>query len=129
MKRILLVALAAAAVLGGASAHAASTVSARLTDFEIRATPSSAEHGRITFNVRNAAQIDHELIVIKTNRRANALPLRNGRASERGARGEVELEGGEARRLTLNLRAGHYVLICNIGRHYQAGMRRDFTVR
>ncbi len=129
MKRILLAALAAAAVLGAASAHAASTVSARLTDFKIRATPSSTQDGRVTFNVRNAAQIDHELVVIRTNRRASALPLRNGRASERGKRGEVQLGGGESRRLTVTLPAGHYALICNIGQHYQAGMRQDFTVR
>jgi uncharacterized cupredoxin-like copper-binding protein len=111
------------------TADAASTVSARLSDFKIRATPSSTESGRVTFSVRNTADIEHELIVIKTRRRANDLPMRNGRASERGARGEVELDGGERKRLTLNLSAGHYALICNIGQHYSAGMRTNFTVR
>ena len=41
----------------------------------------------------------------------------------------MEVDGGERKRLTLNLSAGHYALICNIGQHYAAGMRRDFTVR
>ena len=121
--------LALAVVLRSTTADAASSVSVRLSDFKVRATPSSTEHGRVTFNVRNTAGMEHELIVIKTRRRAADLPLRNGRASERGSKGDVEVEGGERERLTLNLRAGHYVLICNIGQHYQAGMRTNFTVR
>jgi uncharacterized cupredoxin-like copper-binding protein len=136
-RRILLVAAlfglaslaALAVVVGSTRAGSSDRVSARLTDFRITASPSSADAGRVTFSVRNAAQIEHELVVIRTSRRANDLPLRNGRASERGSKGEVELDGGERKRLTLNLGAGHYVLICNIGQHYRAGMRRDFTVR
>jgi uncharacterized cupredoxin-like copper-binding protein len=127
--RIVLAALTIAAVLGVASAHAASSVSTRLSDFKVRATPSSTEHGRVTFNVRNTGAVDHELIVIKTSRQANALPLRNGRASTRGEKGQVDVDAGETGRLRLNLTAGHYVLICNIGGHYQAGMRANFTVR
>jgi uncharacterized cupredoxin-like copper-binding protein len=116
-------------VVGSTSAGSSDRVSARLSDFRITATPSSADAGRVTFTVRNVAAIDHELVVIRTSRRANDLPLRNGRASERGSRGEVQLDGGERKRLTVNLTAGHYVLICNLGQHYRAGMRRDFTVR
>jgi uncharacterized cupredoxin-like copper-binding protein len=111
------------------TADAASTVNVRLSDFKVRATPSSTEHGRVTFSVRNAADMEHELIVIKTSRRASSLPMRSGKASTRGSRGEVEVDGGERKRLTLNLSAGHYVLICNIGRHYAGGMRTNFTVR
>ena len=111
------------------TADAASSVSVRLSDFKVRATPSSTESGRVTFNVRNVAGIEHELMVIKTRRRANDLPLSNGRASERGERGDVDVDGGDRERLTLNLSAGHYALICNIGRHYQAGMRANFNVR
>ena len=123
-------ALALIVILRSAStADAASTVNVRLSDFKVRPTPSSTEHGRVTFSVRNTAEMEHELIVIKTRRRANDLPMRNGKASTRGARGEVEVDGGERKRLTLNLTAGHYVLICNIGQHYSAGMRSNFTVR
>jgi uncharacterized cupredoxin-like copper-binding protein len=137
-RRILLFLLIAAAATALAlvvilrstsTADAASSVGVRLSDFKVRATPSSTGHGRVTFRVRNAADMEHELIVIKTNRRADALPMRNGKASDGGAKGEVEVDGGESKRLTLNLSAGHYVLICNIGQHYQAGMRTNFTVR
>ena len=110
-------------------ADAASTVNVRLSEFKVKASPSSTAHGRVTFAVRNTGDMEHELVVIKTNRRANDLPLRNGRASEAGSKGEVEMDGGASKRLTLNLSAGHYALICNIGQHYKAGMRTDFTVR
>jgi uncharacterized cupredoxin-like copper-binding protein len=111
------------------TADAATSVSARLSNFKISA-PSSAEHGRVTFRVRNSADIEHEMVVIRTDRRASALPTSSsGKASERGSKGEVEVDGGESKRLTLTLPAGHYVLICNIGGHYRAGMRANFTVR
>ena len=111
------------------TADAASTVNVKLSDFKVQAAPSSAAHGRVTFVVKNAASMEHELVVIKTSHRANALPLKNGRASEAGSKGETEVAGGKTKRLTLNLAAGHYALICNIGQHYKAGMRTDFTVR
>lgn len=136
-RRILLVAAlcalasvaALAVIVRSTQAGSSDRVSARLSDFRISASPSRADAGRVTFTVRNSASIEHELMVIKTSRRANDLPLRGGRASERGSKGNVEVGGGERKRLTLSLPAGHYVLICNIGQHYQAGMRRNFTVR
>jgi uncharacterized cupredoxin-like copper-binding protein len=111
------------------TADAASGVSVRLRSFNVRATPSSTEHGRVTFRVRNTAGMEHELVVIKTSRRADALPLRHGRASERGRKGKVVVDADGSGRLTLDLARGHYVLICNIDGHYRAGMRTDFTVR
>jgi uncharacterized cupredoxin-like copper-binding protein len=110
-------------------ADAASSVSVRLSDFKVRATPSSVAHGRVTFRVRNAASMEHELVVIRTSRRASRLPVRNGRASEAGRKGRVKVDGDDSARLTLNLSRGHYALICNISGHYAAGMRTDFNVR
>jgi uncharacterized cupredoxin-like copper-binding protein len=125
----LAVALALVVVLRSTSADAASTVNVRLADFSVSPSPRSVAHGRVTFVVRNSADMEHELIVIKTRRRASGLPLRNGKASESGSKGEIEVEGGDRERKTLNLTAGHYVLICNVGQHYRAGMRANFTVR
>ena len=57
-------------------------------------------------------------------------PVSGGRASEKGAVGEVEeIAGGRSKRLSLNLSKGHYALICNLPGHYAAGMRADFTVK
>jgi uncharacterized cupredoxin-like copper-binding protein len=126
----LAIAFALVAILRSTStADAASTVNVKLSDFKVQAAPSSAAHGRVTFVVKNAASMEHQLLVIKTTHRANALPMKNGRASESGSKGEVYVGGGKTKRLTVTLAAGHYALICNIGQHYKAGMRTDFTVR
>jgi uncharacterized cupredoxin-like copper-binding protein len=66
--------------------------------------------------------------VIRTDTRASKLPTKNGRASEAGSLGEVELKAGAAKNLVLALKPGHYVLLCNVGHHYTEGMRKDFTV-
>ena len=108
-----------------------STVSSRLSDFRINASPSTVAAGRVTFNVRNTG--GHRARARRHQDQpagAANLPLRNGRASEtRVARRGGGRTGGSASASRLNLTAGHYVLICNIGQHYRAGMRRNFTVR
>jgi uncharacterized cupredoxin-like copper-binding protein len=123
--------LAATGVLAApAVAPAASSVGVRLADFKITPTASSAKAGKVTFKVTNAGKMEHELVVIKTSKKAANLPTNAaGKASEKGNVGEVELGAGKSRTLTLNLAKGHYALICNVGMHYMAGMHTDFTVR
>jgi uncharacterized cupredoxin-like copper-binding protein len=84
---------------------------------------------RVTFVVKNSGEFKHELVVIKTSRRASKLPVSGKEASEKGAVGEVEdVAAGKSKKLTLNLKKGHYVLICNVPGHYKSGMHADFTV-
>jgi uncharacterized cupredoxin-like copper-binding protein len=91
---------------------------------------TSVAHGRVTFRVKNGAGMEHELVVIKTSKKAASLPTSSsGKASEKGSVGEVELGAGKSKSLTLNLKKGHYALICNIGGHYKAGMHADLTVK
>ncbi|WP_445148740.1 plastocyanin/azurin family copper-binding protein [Baekduia sp. Peel2402] len=124
-------ALSAAAVLVAAPAtDAATSLSAKLSDFKVTPAKSSVTHGRVTFRVKNSAGMEHELVVIKTSKKAANLPTSSsGKASEKGSVGEVELAGGKTKSLTLNLKKGHYALICNIGGHYKAGMHADLTVK
>ena len=39
------------------------------------------------------------------------------------------LHPGEMRLLTASLDPGHYVMVCNLPGHYNAGMRVDITVK
>jgi uncharacterized cupredoxin-like copper-binding protein len=122
--------MAAAALVPAAATDAATSVSVRLSDFKVTPAKASAAHGRVTFRVRNSAGMEHELVVIRTSRRAAKLPTSSsGKASEKGSVGEVEVAGGTSKSLTVNLKKGHYALICNIDGHYKAGMHADFTVR
>jgi uncharacterized cupredoxin-like copper-binding protein len=121
-------ALTTAILLPGTAADASSSLSVKLSDFKVTPAKKSIGHGKVTFVVKNSASMEHELVVIKTNKKASQLAS-GGRASEKGSVGEVELAGHKTKRLTLNLKKGHYALICNIGGHYMAGMHADLTVK
>jgi uncharacterized cupredoxin-like copper-binding protein len=72
----------------------------------------------------------------RTDLAADALPVNTAedKAEEEQAGrvlGEIEPEDlppGKSAEMTLDLTAGHYVLLCNIKGHYRLGMHTDFTV-
>ena len=78
--------------------------------------------------VHNLDQIEHELVVIRTDRKAAELGS-GARVSEAGSVGEIgELKPNASGVVTLPLRPGHYALICNIAGHYTNGMHADIDV-
>jgi uncharacterized cupredoxin-like copper-binding protein len=109
-------------------ALAASTVNEKLSEFKISGG-SSAKAGAVTFKVKNVGDQTHELVVIKTNTKAAKLKTKGGAAVVTGKLGEVVVASGKTKSLKLNVKKGHYALICNIGDHYSEGMHKDFTVK
>ena len=93
-------------------------------------TPNSAPAGKVKFKVQNQGTIIHEMVVVKTTTAFDALPVNpNNKVSEKGSKGEVSSIGkGKTKSKTLKLKAGSYVLVCNIAKHYGLGMRAPFTV-
>jgi uncharacterized cupredoxin-like copper-binding protein len=95
---------------------------------------SSTDAGSVTFTVTNSGAAEHEFVVLSTDFAAADLPF-DAAASEAEEEGDgvtpVDEIGsilpGETKTLTVDLPAGHYVLICNLPGHYQMGMRADFT--
>jgi uncharacterized cupredoxin-like copper-binding protein len=129
--RRIAVAVAGAGVIaaGAVPALAATTVNEKLSNFKITGA-SSAKAGKVTFKVKNVATFEHELEVIKTSTKASKLKTTSsGKAVTTGKRGEIDVDGGATKNLTLTLPKGHYALICNIGNHYKQGMYKDFTVK
>jgi uncharacterized cupredoxin-like copper-binding protein len=106
---------------------AGGSLNEHLENFKI-VGPSRVKASVVTFKVANTAAIRHEMVVIRTTTKASQITIRNGRASEAGHVGEVELKAGTSGTLELNLKPGHYVLLCNVGHHYQRGMYKDLTV-
>jgi uncharacterized cupredoxin-like copper-binding protein len=128
-RRVLLVA-AVATLVPAASALAGGSTKVTLNEFSTKASPKSASAGKVTFSVKNAGDDEHELVVIKTSTSASKLKVSGGRATTKGTVGKVgDIAGGKTKKLTLNLKKGHYVLLCNLPGHYQQGMRTDFTVK
>jgi uncharacterized cupredoxin-like copper-binding protein len=120
------------AATGAATAGATrGTVQVALTEYKIAASAVTAPAGRVTFDASNDGAIPHELVVLKTQTMAADL-LKGSKVDEKGKVGELDqhaLGVKAAKTLTLDLKPGHYALICNLPGHYQGGMHADFTVK
>ena len=114
------------------------TVNVSLKQFSVTPAMAAASAGDVTFHVTNAGSVIHEFLVIDTDLAPDALPTNaDGSYYENGpgtaVLGSVEdMDPGVVKDLTLNLKAGKYVLICNMVAggvsHYASGMRTAFTV-
>lgn len=110
----------------------AASVNFRMVEWDILPlTATKTDATRVTFVVRNGGKLTHEFVVLRTAKAAGSLAAPNAReAPETGAVGEIgEIKPGETKRLTLNLKKGHYSLICNLPFHYGRGQFVDFYVR
>ena len=100
----------------------------------IKASPASAKTGVVTFKVTNdSKETVHEMIVMFLADPTKPLPYLDAeqRVDEdrAGDKGEVsELEPGKSGALTVSLKPGLYLLICNVPGHYATGMWTTFTV-
>jgi uncharacterized cupredoxin-like copper-binding protein len=116
---------AAAKVAGG-------TINATLTDMKVTVDHTSISAGPVTFVVKNSGAILHELVVIQTDVAQDKMVMGTeevGKMDETGNVGETgDVLAGESKAFTVNLPAGHYVLMCNEVGHYEAGMHVAFTV-
>ena len=111
-----------------AASTAAGTVNVVLNEMNVVPDPTSVKAGKVTFDVNNGGQLPHEMVVIKTDKKADALGS-GTTVPETGSVGETgDIAGGKTKSLTLSLKPGHYALICNIAGHYAAGMHADFDV-
>jgi uncharacterized cupredoxin-like copper-binding protein len=127
----LVIAMIAAAIVAspiGASGSKTS-VSVRLKEFKVLPSPLTAKRGPVSFAVKNTGKVNHEFVVLKTNTAPAKLRVKSGKAVEVGRVGETgALKPGRSRTLTLTLKAGKYILLCNLSGHYQAGQRIGFGV-
>jgi uncharacterized cupredoxin-like copper-binding protein len=125
-----LAAVVAAVTVATTSDAASKSTKVTLSDFKVSASPKSVSAGKVSFTAKNAGDMEHELVIIKTSTSASKLKVSNNRVSEKGTVGEIEdIAAGKSKTHTFNLKKGHYVLLCNIPGHYKAGMRADFTVK
>jgi hypothetical protein len=107
-----------------------------LEDFQVPQDPAVVPAGTVSFRIRNQGPTSHELIVVRTRRAPDELPLqRDGltvNEEEPGVELLDEAEGldiDDRQTLVLGLAPGHYVLYCNLEGHYLGGMYAALTVR
>lgn len=115
-----------------AGAAFAETVKVSLEDNAIKLDHASVKQGKVTFQVVNdSITEEHEMVVVAKPAGDMPYDAKSKRVIEKKVKsfGEVaDLKAGAKGKLTINLKAGEYVLICNIPGHYMDGMRVDFTV-
>ena len=125
-------ALVATFFLGVVSADAVTSkplVAVQVDEFSVFPGTQGAPTGKVRFVVTNIGRFEHEFVVLRTNKPAGNL-LKGNEADETGAVGEIGgVPPGQARTLNLNLKRGHYALICNLPGHYRTGQFADFYVR
>ena len=129
MRAVATLVVAALATIGSAAAaqpfaHHSRTSTVRVIEKEMHvlASPKVVPAGRVSFEIRNGGSVAHELVVLRHDR-GGRLPVRHFKAEEAGVLGEAaEIAPGKRTRLTLRLKPGRYLLLCNVPGHYQLGM-------
>jgi uncharacterized cupredoxin-like copper-binding protein len=98
----------------GAAAPAAHAVPVSETEFKLTLPAQKLAPGKVTFAVRNAGKIQHDLVV-----------------SGPGVSGAAKtplINAGQSAKLTVTLAAGSYTLYCSVAGHRAAGMVAKVTV-
>jgi uncharacterized cupredoxin-like copper-binding protein len=111
-------------------------VNVLLEDFKVRRDAAVVPAGTVRLRILNQGPTSHELIVVRTDRAPDKLPLQSdGLTANEDAPGIDLLEEAEGldiddrRTMVLDLAAGNYVLYCNLEGHYLGGMNAALTVR
>ncbi len=115
-------------------AYGTSGLDLSMATMGVKLSTDNAPTGEVTFNVTNDSKDTvHEMLVIELKEPGKPLPydadLQRVDEEAAGDKGEVsELEPGQSGTLTLDLKPGKYILVCNIAGHFAAGMWTEFTV-
>lgn len=123
-------------VVAPASAPVASgSLDVKLREFSVTPSASTVKAGKVTFNVTNDGNLQHELLVFNTDLEPKDFPLDpEGNINEEGpgmnkiSDGDNIDTGGTQTRVVDLSKPGKYVLVCNIAGHFKAGMFTTITV-
>ena len=113
-------------------AGGSSTIAAGVSEWAITLDSSTGKAGTIVFNVSNKGEKTHEFVIVKTDQKADSLPVVDDEVDESAFTpvDEIEdIESGTTPTLSVDLQPGHYVILCNLTSHYQKGMHADFDVQ
>ena len=105
-----------------AAPKAPANVSVVLSEWKLVPSLASLKSGKVTFVVKNDGTLDHEFVVLRTDAHHHAIAVKKGQAVEAGLAGEIaNIAPGQSRAITVSLKRGKYVVLCNLLGHYKAG--------
>jgi uncharacterized cupredoxin-like copper-binding protein len=131
---VAIIGVSAAACGSAASSPSAASdgsIAVELSEWKVVPAQATSAAGSITFAIANTGTQLHEFVVVKTDMKADSLPVVDNKIDESTLTPVDEVEdiaAGATPSLTVDLDAGHYVLLCNIETHYGQGMHADFDV-
>jgi uncharacterized cupredoxin-like copper-binding protein len=108
-----------------------------MADFSFTPQNLTSEAGNVKITAPNDGQVEHELVLLKTDQSPTSLPVRGNEVDEEGLEakgvenaGEIEeVAPGETKSGDFKLTSGKYVLICNLPGHFMQGMYGTLTVK
>jgi uncharacterized cupredoxin-like copper-binding protein len=111
-------------------------VNVRLEDYKVQPDAAVVPAGDVSFHILNQGPTTHELVVVRTDRAPDKLPLqRDGLTVNDKAPGVdlvdeiASLDIDDRQTLAARLTPGQYVMYCNFEGHYLGGMHASLTVR
>ena len=110
-------------------------VGVTLEEYRLKVTQTSVSSGKVSFRVHNAGRDKHEFVILRTDTPPTGLMTMGSQDKVNEAAAGVvhvaEIDGvdpGKERDLSVELKPGNYVLVCNIVGHVHAGMVASFVV-
>lgn len=111
------------------AAASASTVNVAEAEFTLKPSKTSVKAGTVTFKIKNTGGLDHSFAIVKTSLAASKLPQKNNQVTLKPIKQAGPFKPGKGGTLTLTLKAGTFVLYCNVAGHYKAGQYARLVVK
>jgi uncharacterized cupredoxin-like copper-binding protein len=136
---LLAIAIFALASGGGGAQAAGQTVAVTLDEWTLTPDRATVRAGTVTFDTRNAGKLDHELLVVRTELKADELGdprfagvyvvgAPHAHFAEAAGLRSRHIGPQRARRDVVDLKPGNYVLFCGLEGHYRSGQRAALRV-
>jgi hypothetical protein len=122
-------AVASVAAAGRARPRDPSSLTALVTEWSVVPSSGLVSAGAIRIRVRNVGLEPHQLVLVRTTRFADALPIADDRAEARTIGPALVVAPGKSASALFPVRPGSYVLLDNLPWHYWHGAWAAFAVR
>jgi hypothetical protein len=133
IRRIVLIGLVAAAVVPAAISHAGTqppaSLRADIAEWNLVPSAGMVRSGLVKITARNLGLETHQLMLVRTTRFAEILPLVGDHAAGRPVAPPLVLEPGRSGSIVTRLKPGNYLLIDNLPWHYWRGTSAAIVVR
>jgi uncharacterized cupredoxin-like copper-binding protein len=126
---VLLAVAAGQAEVSRAETRPPASLTADLAEWSIVPSTGVVRAGLVRITARNLGLAQHQLVLVRTSRFEQVLPLDGDHATGRPVTSPVVVRPGRSRSILARLQPGTYLLIDNLPWHYWRGTSAAFVVR